>query len=335
MGNMRYKKWLFSWTVLLAGFLALAVSVSAAALGTYGMLPVYGRDVRDGNYAIAVESLSERFRVEEARLTAADGALTAELTLSGTDCIGLFLGTAEAAAQADVPEWIVTTETITGTTSCTLPVEALDRAMDCAFYSMEEDAWLDNQLLFDASGLPEEALLVELPDYELIERALERLTEEQTGENAAVPVEAVTVDLADGEYAVSVDLTGGSGKATVVTPTVMTVRDGKAYATIEWSSANYDYMVVGTKTYYNTSLPEANSVFEIPIGCWDREMPVIADTTAMGTPHEIPYTLTFYESSIAGKGSLPRKAAKRVVGVALVIIVGGGILNYCVKKRRT
>ena len=32
MGNMRYIKWkwLFSWAVLLAGFLALAVSVSAA-----------------------------------------------------------------------------------------------------------------------------------------------------------------------------------------------------------------------------------------------------------------------------------------------------------------
>jgi hypothetical protein len=54
----------------------------------------------------------------------------------------------------------------------------------------------------------------------------------------------------------------------------------------------------------------------------------------MGTPHEITYTMTFYADSIASKGTLPQEASKRVVGVALVIIVVGGILNYFVKKRR-
>lgn len=75
-------------------------------------------------------------------------------------------------------------------------------------------------------------------------------------------------------------------------------------------------------------------MFEIPIGCWDEEMPVIGDTTAMGTPHEVGYTLTFYKDSIAGKSTLPREAAKRVVCVAVVIIVGGGVLNHYVKKKR-
>ena len=62
-------------------------------------------------------------------------------------------------------------------------------------------------------------------------------------------------------------------------------------------------------------------------------MEVIADTLAMGAPHEINYTLTFYEDSIGSKGQLPQEAAKRVVAVALVIIFGGGILNYFVNKR--
>ena len=31
-------------------------------------------------------------------------------------------------------------------------------------------------------------------------------------------------------------------------------------------------------------------------------MEVIADTLAMGAPHEIDYTLTFYEASIGSKG---------------------------------
>lgn len=320
--------------VLLA--LCLALPAAAGSVGKYGMLPVYGRDVADGTYPVDVESACEQFQAVAAKLTAAGGVLSAELTLSGTDCIGLFLGSAEEAARAERTQWIVTRETVQGNTVCTLPVDALDRAIPCAFYSLAKGAWVDNQLLFDASALPGEALLIELPDYDLIERALDSLTGSSAGteERVTAPVEAAAVDLADGEYAVSVDLVGGSGKASVVTPTVMTVRDGRAYATIEWSSANYDYMVVGTQTYYNTSPPEVNSVFEIPIGCWDEEMPVIGDTTAMGTPHEVGYTLTFYKDSIAGKSTLPREAAKRVVCVAVVIIVGGGVLNHYVKKKR-
>ena len=65
----------------------------------------------------------------------------------------------------------------------------------------------------------------------------------------------------------------------------------------------------------------------------DEALPVIADTTAMGAPHEIDYNLTFYSDSIGSKSQLPQEAAKRVVAVAMVIIVGGGILNYFVNKR--
>lgn len=320
--------------VLLA--LCLALPAAAGSVGKYGMLPVYGRDVSDGTYPVDVESACEQFQAVAAKLTADGGVLTAELTLSGTDCIGLFLGSAEEAAGRSARSGSSHGRRWQGNTACTLPVDALDRAIPCAFYSLAKGAWVDNQLLFDASALPGEALLIELPDYDLIERALDSLTGSSAGteERVTAPVEAAAVDLADGEYAVSVDLVGGSGKASVVTPTVMTVRDGRAYATIEWSSANYDYMVVGTQTYYNTSPPEVNSVFEIPIGCWDEEMPVIGDTTAMGTPHEVGYTLTFYKDSIAGKSTLPREAAKRVVCVAVVIIVGGGVLNHYVKKKR-
>lgn len=70
-----------------------------------------------------------------------------------------------------------------------------------------------------------------------------------------------------------------------------------------------------------------------PILAVDEAMPVIADTVAMGAPREIQYTLTFYSASIGSKSQMPQEAAKRVVAVALVIIIGGGILNYFVNKR--
>ena len=145
--------------------------------------------------------------------------------------------------------------------------------------------------------------------------------------------DVMSIDKEDGEYSIQVDLEGGSGKASVTSPTILTVEDGKAYAQIQWSSSNYDYMIVDGEKYLPTNEEGMNSVFEIPILTLDEAMPVIADTTAMGAPHEIEYTLTFYSDSIGSKSQLPQEAAKRVVGVAMVIIVGGGILNYFVNKR--
>lgn len=150
---------------------------------------------------------------------------------------------------------------------------------------------------------------------------------------AAQKENGIETDLEDGEYSIQVDLEGGSGKASVSSPTLMLVKNGRMYAELQWISSNYDYMIVDGEKFQNESEEGRNSVFTIPVTALDDKMEVIADTLAMGAPHEIDYTLTFYEASIGSKGQLPQEAAKRVVAVAMVIIVGGGILNYFVNKR--
>ena len=150
---------------------------------------------------------------------------------------------------------------------------------------------------------------------------------------AAQKENGIETDREDGEYSIQVDLEGGSGKASVSSPTLMLVKNGRMYAELQWSSSNYDYMIVDGEKFQNESEEGRNSVFTIPVTALDDKMEVIADTLAMGAPHEIDYTLTFYEASIGSKGQLPQEAAKRVVAVAMVIIVGGGILNYFVNKR--
>ena len=150
---------------------------------------------------------------------------------------------------------------------------------------------------------------------------------------AAQKENGIETDLEDGEYSIQVDLEGGSGKASVSSPTLMLVKNGRMYAELQWSSSNYDYMIVDGEKFQNESEEGRNSVFTIPVTALDDKMEVIADTLAMGAPHEIDYTLTFYEASIGSKGQLPQEAATRVVAVAMVIIVGGGILNYFVNKR--
>ena len=150
---------------------------------------------------------------------------------------------------------------------------------------------------------------------------------------AAQKENGIETDLEEGEYSIQVDLEGGSGKASVSSPTLMLVKNGRMYAELQWSSSNYDYMIVDGEKFQNESEEGRNSVFTIPVTALDDKIEVIADTLAMGAPHEIDYTLTFYEASIGSKGQLPQEAAKRVVAVAMVIIVGGGILNYFVNKR--
>ena len=104
----------------------------------------------------------------------------------------------------------------------------------------------------------------------------------------------MSVDKEDGEYAIDVSMTGGSGKATVVSPTVFLVKDGKAYAKLQWSSSNYDYMIVDGEKILNENTNENGySTFTIPVSGFDCDIAVVGDTVAMSTPHEIEYTLNF------------------------------------------
>ena len=145
--------------------------------------------------------------------------------------------------------------------------------------------------------------------------------------------EAATVDLEDGEYSIEVILEGGSGRATITSPAIMTVRGGKGYVQIEWSSPNYDYMKVENKTF--KPLQEAgNSTFELPIIDFDMPIAVVANTTAMSTPHEIEYTLTFLQDTIKQDTSFEMMAmvAGTVIVIAIVVIISFFGIH---KKRRS
>ena len=124
--------------------------------------------------------------------------------------------------------------------------------------------------------------------------------ESMTGNDAAERADSTEVSVPeDGEYTVEVTLEGGSGKATVDSQAKVTVKDGVAYATITWSSTHYDYMIVNGEKYLNEN-EGGNSTFTFPIDGIPCEMDVIGDTTAMSTPHEIDYTLTFQFPETAG-----------------------------------
>ena len=110
----------------------------------------------------------------------------------------------------------------------------------------------------------------------------------------------------DGSYSTSycrVELTGGSKKASVESPALVEERSEAKNVMLVWSSPNYDYMLVGGIRYENEAADGANSVFTIPFSDYDKEFKVIADTTAMSTPHEIEYGLTVYSVDTSDQSS--------------------------------
>ena len=89
-----------------------------------------------------------------------------------------------------------------------------------------------------------------------------------------------------------------TGKAKIASPLQLTVQDGKITATLVWSSANYDYMKVNG-VRYDAVIEDGHSVFTVPVASLEEPLPVVADTVAMSTPHEIEYTITFDPATLA------------------------------------
>ena len=233
-----------------------------------GMEPVSADALKDGVYEVRVDSSSGMFRITECELTVQDGAMSAVMTMSGTGYLKLYMGTG-----AEAEHFIPFVENADGKHTFRVPVEALDKEINCSAFSRKKETWYDRVLVFCSGSLPAEAFA--------------------DGEAAT----AKSLKLEDGSYTVAVRLEGGSGRASVETPAALRVEDGNAFAVITWGSSNYDYMKVDGERLDLISTG-GNSSFEIPVRVFDRKMPVIADTIAMSEPHEVEYTLVFDSTTI-------------------------------------
>ena len=244
--------------------------------------------LEDGTYIVDFTTDSNMFHTSDAYeenkalLTVEDGQMTVHVTLQSKKIVNLFYGLAED-AQKDGAELIEPTkDTVTysdGTSvevyGFDIPVPALDEEFDVALIGKHGN-WYDHKVVV-SNPVPGDTLPVAGAE------------EEAAGGDAAA--EPVPADLADGEYSVNIAMEGGTGKASITSPAKYVVSDGKGTLTVEWSSENYDYMLVDGEKLLPVNT-EGNSVFEIPVAAPDAPFTVVADTTAMSQPHEIEYTLT-------------------------------------------
>ena len=277
-------------------------------LDTRGLLPLLAKDIEEGSYEIETASSSSMFKIEKTVLYVKDNAMTADITLSGKGYSNVTMLSAADSEGLTSLEGTTATVGKDGKYVFTLPVQSLNTELVCSAFSKKKQKWYERRVVFYSEKIPAENLFV-------------------------TPYVMQKCGLKDGSYTISVKLAGGSGKASVKSPALMRVKDGLPLARIEWSSPNYDYMILNGEKILPLA-NEQNSVFELPVLVFDKAMSVFADTTAMSTPHEILYQLEFSLETAQRKGfSLAALIilATALLTAALAIFF---IMRLCLKKRK-
>lgn len=239
----------------------------------------------DGVYTAEFSTDSSMFHVSEAcdgkgTLTVKDGVMTIHISLGSKKILNLYPGLAEDAAKDGAVLLEPTTDTVTYSDGMTeevygfdVPVPVIGEEFDLALIGTK-GKWYDHK--------------VKVSD--------------PVADGTADTFDLSTVE--DGTYTIELTMEGGSGRASIQSPAQLAVADGAATATLEWSSPNYDYMLVNGEKYLPVNT-EGNSVFEVPVEALDAPLTMIGDTVAMSTPHEVEYTVTFHsetlESTESGK----------------------------------
>ena len=239
----------------------------------------------DGVYTAEFSTDSSMFHVSEAcdgkgTLTVKDGVMTIHISLGSKKILNLYPGLAEDAAKDGAVLLEPTTDTVTYSDGMTeevygfdVPVPVIGEEFDLALIGTK-GKWYDHK--------------VKVSD--------------PVAEGAADTFDLSAVE--DGSYTIELTMEGGSGRASIQSPAQLAIADGAATVTLEWSSPNYDYMLVNGEKYLPVNT-EGNSVFEVPVEALDAPLTMIGDTVAMSTPHEVEYTVTFHsetlESAESGK----------------------------------
>lgn len=216
----------------------------------------------DGTYMVDFDTDSSMFHVNEsmkgkAVLTVNNKSGNLHLVMPSKNVLNLYLGLAEKAAN-DEANWIVpSTEMVTYDDGMSEEVFSFDVPVSVI------DEEFDLALIGKKNVWYDHKVKISNP--------------EAAGCN---------------ERTVEVELTGGTGKVKLASPTCVLESADGYLVTIAFSSKNYDYMIVDGVKYTPVSVTD-ESVFEIPVKDLSKPLEVIADTVAMSTPHEIEYTITF------------------------------------------
>ncbi|MDD6881369.1 MAG: hypothetical protein PUE18_07335 [Firmicutes bacterium] len=262
----------------------------------------------DGTYSVDVATGTNMFKVVDCKLVVDGDKVSALVTLSSNGYDYLYVGTKKEAAAASQSTWSKWIKEIPaeGNTQRMYKIEmtkdALGNGLAMAAHSTKNNNWYDRNLTFDLSSLKIYSIGNNVDD------AINNVVTDKTpsDNNSAgntnnsnntltqnqIKDKLQSVDsssvVKDGTYTPSFGFEGGSGRATIACNKVV-VKNGKATATIVFSSPNFTWVKTGGKTYYNEN-KGGNSTFTIPVTL-NGKTAISAETTAMSQPHVVDYTL--------------------------------------------
>ena len=260
------------------------------------------RTAADGSYTVTTQCDAEMFRIVSAKLDVLNGEMVATLTLSGTGYDYLYAGTSTQADAADKSSWSPFQIDAEGKYTYAIPISELDAPLSIAAHSKKNVKWYDRTVTFLSDSLvkigdvdtPDVPPTPTEPDVPVTPVDPEKPDDESRNEidtSGSTTVVDNSTTLKDGVYAPdNFSFSGGSGRARIVC-TKVTVKNGKAYATIQFVSASgsptaYAYVKASGSIYYSTG----NSIFTIPVEL-NKNNHILGMTTKMSAAHEIEYTI--------------------------------------------
>lgn len=255
-------------------------------------------ELADGIYTAEFTTDSSMFRVNETCdgkgiLTVENGEMIIHISLGSKHIVNLYPGLAEDAEEEGAELLMPTEDTVTYSDGISeevygfdVPVPYLEEEFDLALIGTK-GKWYDHKVSVSDPVPLEEGAQVDSMDANSMD----------ANSMNANSMNADGISLEDGTYSIEISFEGGSGKAQILSPVTVVVTDGQAVATLQWSSPNYDYMIVDGEKYLPVNT-QGDSVFEIPVLLFDEPVTVIGDTVAMSNPHEVEYTLTFHSDTM-------------------------------------
>lgn len=305
-------------TAVFAVFLTLILTISQAVSVFAETADQQADDAfADGTYTIPAETDQRMFYIvsdegsgRTAVLTVKDGQMTAAFSLTGTGYDKAYMGKVEDVTDADASQ--ISGYTVqNGYYTYTVSVAALDRKLEIAMHAVKSGKWFQHTIIFYSSKEAKERIEKEQnqnqgqkPDSDKntnnsgngksdSDSNKNKENKNNSGNKTSDKNNTKTQsDLTDGTYKPDqFSWSGGSGRLAYITCDKITVKKGKAYATIRFSSSSYDKVQAGGGTYANTG--SAESTFTIPVTL-NANNTISARTVAMSAPHWVEYTIYPY-----------------------------------------
>lgn len=248
-----------------------------------------------------------------------DKTMTATITLSGTGYDYVYMGTPKQARSAGKSKWIKA-KVVNGYYTFTIPVKALDKKLAITPHSRKyeldndptTDPWRPNKwiLIYSKGAVKVKdgtSIKTGTRKNDVAAKAKAAKTDSKADKeskwkddkNKSTSAVDNSTSLKDGVYKPdSFRWSGGSGRLAYIRCNKITVRGGKAFATIEFGSSKYDSLKANGRVYAKQG--GGNSVFVIPVKL-NANNTIIGRTTAMSQPHWVQYKIYIGKAGANGK----------------------------------